>query len=111
MGYHTEFVGKFDLDRSLAPEHQAFLVAFSRTRLVKWDAREVQQMPDSIREKCGLPVGIEGAYFLGYEYNGQDDEPPFLIDDNEPPHNQPGLWCGWAPNEDGTQIVWNEQEK
>ena len=23
----------------------------------------------------------------------------------------PGAWCGWVPNEDGTAIVWNEQEK
>ncbi len=24
---------------------------------------------------------------------------------------QPGLWCHWVPNEDGTQLQWDEGEK
>lgn len=30
---------------------------------------------------------------------------------NDPPAGQPGLWCNWEPNEDGTEIRWNEAEK
>lgn len=30
-----------------------------------------------------------------------------VIDLNEPPEGQPGLWCEWTPTPDGRQIVWN----
>jgi hypothetical protein len=30
---------------------------------------------------------------------------------NNPPGDQPGLYCGWMPNENGTAIIWDEAEK
>lgn len=34
-----------------------------------------------------------------------------IIDYNKPAKTQPGLWCQWVPNNDGTKIIWDEGEK
>ena len=34
-----------------------------------------------------------------------------MTDSNKPPTGQPGLWCQWTPNDDGTAIVWDGGEK
>lgn len=110
MGYTTEFVGQFNLDRPLEENHKAYLERFAETRRMKRDAVKCQTLPDSIREAVGLPVGVEGEYYLcpgRYE----DSRDASVVDYNEPPSTQPGLWCQWVPNEDGTAIVWDEGEK
>jgi hypothetical protein len=44
-------------------------------------------------------------------YTTNDLSFPFIIDYNRPPITQPGLWCQWISNNDGTKIVWDEGEK
>jgi len=34
-----------------------------------------------------------------------------ILDFNEPPPGQPGLWCQWEPSDDGTLILWDMGEK
>lgn len=55
-----------------------------------------------------------GPYFVngsdGEFGSGQGDDPD-IIDYNRPPEGQPGLWCQWVPNADGTRIVWDGNEK
>lgn len=34
-----------------------------------------------------------------------------IVDDNESPITQPGLYCQWTPNKDGTAIEWDGGEK
>ena len=77
-------------------------------------------MEDPVRIAAGLPIGIEGGYFVSGGSN-----PPFddksIIDYNTPPEGQPGLWCQWVPNKDGeepytdaadnSEIGWNGVEK
>jgi hypothetical protein len=111
MGYNTLFVGEFELDRLLATEHHVFLTRFSHSRRILWDEDQVQHIPDHVRQAAGLPVGVEGAFVLGYEYDGIADEPPFLIDYDKSPAGQPSLWCNWTPSEEGTKIIWNGREK
>jgi hypothetical protein len=40
---------------------------------------------------------------------------PYFIEDvinhNQPPEGQPGLWCGWTVSNDGTRIEWDGGEK
>jgi hypothetical protein len=146
MGYTTDFFGEFTLDRPLLPEHKAYLEAFAGSRRVKRDADIAEALPDPVRIAAGLPIGFEGAYFVGTadKNNGQDKDES-VIDGNNPPgvptipYNgnnplenwgqryakeqelkqhaldlglaQPGLWCQWVPNNDGTAIVWDEGEK
>ena len=137
MGYTTDFDGRFNLDRKLTPEHAEYLRKFSRTRRMRRDEVITPNRDDPVREAVGLPVGPEGAYFVGaLGWAGQEDESIRnirlelekggmrfvetynsayallgIIDYNLPPEGQPGLWCQWVPTEDLMGIEWDEGEK
>ena len=105
MGYIIEFAGRFNLNKPLAEAHLAYLEMFSGTRRMKRDAEKLVATPDPIRVAAMLPIGPQGGYFVGStEYMGQDYDSPSVIDGDEPPEGQPGLWCFWSPNPEGTAI-------
>lgn len=111
MGHRTTFEGRFVLNRPLTPEHAAYLRAFSKTRRMK-RSRKAEALPDPVRIAAELPLGgVDAAYFVGGSgFSGQDCDDT-VRDYNSPPAGQPGLWCRWAPTEDGCAIVWNGREK
>jgi hypothetical protein len=116
MGYTTEFDGQFDLNKPLAPEHKAYLEAFANTRRMRRDAYTTERRPDPVRLAAGLPVGLDGGYFVGEGgHCGQgerDDRTPIgILSYNYAPSGQPGLWCQWVPNDDGSAIFWDGGEK
>lgn len=111
MGYTTEFRGEFNLDRPLDEAHATYLRAFNETRRMKRDAAATFGRPDPIRSSADLPVGIEGGYFVGEGgFHGQDDGGD-VVEHNNPPTGQPGLWCQWTVGDDNQSIVWDESEK
>jgi hypothetical protein len=111
MGYTTEFNGRFNLNKPLTEEHSNYLTQFAETRRIKRDARKTSGRPDPIRKAVGLQVGLEGGYFVGEGgFMGQNSGPD-VINSNDPPAGQPGLWCQWVPTEDRTGIEWNGMEK
>jgi hypothetical protein len=110
MGYSTDFEGLFRLDRPLTPDHRAYLLKFSETRRMRRDPAIAEQMPDPERVAVGLPLGPERAYFVGGTGFAGQDHDPSILDYNEPPERQPGLWCQWEPNEAGDAIRWNGAE-
>jgi hypothetical protein len=78
---------------------------------MKRDASKTELRNDPVRKAVGLPVGVDGCYFVGETgFAGQDDGKD-VIDHNCPPTGQPGLWCQWVPNEYGTAIIWDHGEK
>jgi hypothetical protein len=96
MGYTTEFDGQFELNKPLSPLMKEYLNKFNDSRRMK---RSVEG------------YGTEGEFFVngvGFKGQGRDET---VIDNNEPPVTQPGLWCQWKPNEDGTAIEWDGAEK
>jgi hypothetical protein len=97
MGYTTDFFGAFQLDKPLTNELKTFLTKFSDTRRMK--------------RNVGMEYGIEGEFFVngGGDF-GQANEKN-IIEYNYPPRTQPGLWCQWIPNEEGTEIMWDGGEK
>ena len=113
MGYTTEFEGVFSVTPTLTPDHQEYLRAFSYTRRMQRDVAKLEDMPDDRRKSVGLPLGVEGEYYVG---SADDDNygqsrwapPPgeyediSILDFNEEPSTQPSLWCKWRPTEDGT---------
>jgi len=107
MGYTTEFEGSFRLNRKLKAEHFNYLKEFSATRRVKRDAKITEKFEDPIRKKVGLPVGIEGEFFVGKTV-GKDNG---IISNGQPPKTQPGLYCQWVPTSDGKGIEWDGGEK
>jgi uncharacterized protein (TIGR02996 family) len=95
----------------LRPEHAAYLRQFGDTRRMKRDAALLEGVADPVREAVGVPVGVEGAWFVGSdEYFGPGAHPS-ILDPNRPPKGQPGLYCQWVPSEDGTAIEWDGVEK
>lgn len=111
MGYTTDFNGEFELNKPLAENHAAYLSKFAETRRMKRSAIAASRLPDTVREAVGLSVGDDGEYFVGgVGYAGQDNDVS-VIDHNSPPNHQPGLWCQWVPNDDGSAIVWDGGEK
>lgn len=97
MGYTTDFKGGFEINKPLHEELKNYLTKFSETRRMK--------------RKLDDKFGVEGEFYVdGGGYAGQDRESN-IIDYNSPPKTQPGLWCQWIPNEDGTEIVWDGGEK
>jgi hypothetical protein len=90
MGYHTEFTGQIVIEPPLNGPEMAYLRKFARTRRMERDG---------------------GPYFVGGSgLMGQADDPD-VTNHSEPPHGQPGLWCHWVSNEDGTSLEWDGGEK
>lgn len=111
MGYTTDFAGRFDLDRPLQPEHLAYINKFSETRRMRRDSLTAEQMADPVRAAASLPIGEEGCYFVGGIGFGGQGRDASVLDYNEPPVGQPGLWCQWVATDDGLHIEWNGAEK
>ena len=111
MGYTTDFNGYMTIEPPLNPEQVSYINKFSETRRMKRDPDKASQNPDPLREAVGLPIGEEGAYFIGgsdIRGHGEDEN---LIDYNSPPAGQPGLWCQWVITGDGRNLEWDYGEK
>ena len=90
MGYTTTFKGYIEVEPPLNKDEINYLTKFSKTRRMK---------------------RTNGPYFVnGTGIAGQNCDPD-VIDNNNPPEGQPGLWCQWIPNNEGTKITWNGAEK
>jgi len=111
MGYTTTFSGHFNLDRKLEPEHSAYLRKFSETRRMKRNAAAAEQFEDPIRKSAKLPIGKDGGFFVnGGGWAGQERDES-ILDFNNSPSDQPGLWCQWVPTDDFSSLEWNGAEK
>ena len=110
MGYTTEFEGHFDITPPLEPAQVAYLTAFSESRRMERHPLrcEAAAARDPLRVALGMPVGSQGGYCVGLSDSHGDSA---ILDYNSPPSGQPGLWCDWAPSEDGAELAWNGNEK
>jgi hypothetical protein len=86
MGYSTEFTGHVTVTPPLNPAEITYLRKFADSR------------------RMNRP---EGPYDTTDYYYGQLTQEQL----NRPPAGQPGLWCNWAPTDDGATIQWNQAEK
>ena len=111
MGYTTDFEGVVSIDPPLTKEQVEYLQLFSETRRMKRDPKICEKMEDPKRISVGLPVGIEGEFFVGgLGFCGQDDDSS-VVDSNNEPRTQHSLWCDWTVNDEGTVLEWNGSEK
>lgn len=136
MGYTTDFKGKFVFDKPLSSDHAAYLKAFNETRRMKRDETIVATFKDELRESVGLPIGKDGAYYVGSHTAGNHGQTHdnSIIDYNNAPGTverladydayykennqriadglaQPGLWCQWTVGSDNQSIEWDGGEK
>lgn len=111
MGYTTDFAGEFRLNKALKAEHKQYLEQFCNTRRMARKPKVAEKFPDAIRVAAGLPIGVDGEFYVaGGEFKGQEHDAS-IVDYNRPPKTQPSLWCQWIPNGDGTAIEWDGGEK
>lgn len=108
MGYTTDFMGSFSCTPALNEKQFAYLEKFTEIRHMRRDPDKCSKISDPIREAVNLPIGSEAEYFVnGSETHGH----PSILDYNNPPKNQPGLWCQWIPTNEGENIEWDGNEK
>jgi hypothetical protein len=116
MGYTTDFWGEITLDKPLTEEQETFINTFSATRRMKRDVEAIESLglsEDSLHNSVGLPLGIEGEFFVRDDGDFGQSLDTSIIDYNKPPTPQPGLWCQWVIEEDGerNKIVHDGGEK
>lgn len=111
MGYTTEFAGKFNFDKPLSAAQVAYIKAFNEIRHMRRYSEVLVKFEDPLRLAVGLPLGVQGEFFVNAEgFRGQERDAS-VIDYNLPPETQPGLWCQWVVNDAGTELAWDESEK
>jgi hypothetical protein len=103
MGYSTDFYGFWTLTPALSLAQTDYLQKFARTRRVK---RDPNAIIDRRLAALGLSLGVDAEYFVDTE-----DEDKSIVDLNQPPGNQPSLWCKWRVNDRGDRLEHNGAEK
>ena len=103
IGYSTEFEGEFRVNKKVDKKTYDLLVGLATTRRMK---------------RAGLDpeiYGIEGEFYV--EEDNDTPESRYtpkqgkIVDVNEPPKTQPGLWCQWEIQGDKQTIEWDGGEK
>lgn len=121
MGYTTDFSGQFTLDKPLTEAQASYLNKLATSRRMFRNPDMVAKLPDPTREAVGLPVGVDGEFYVGSADDGEHGQAGMgwgsnamdksIVDHNVEPRTQPGLWCQWQVTEDRQHIEWDENEK
>jgi len=97
MGYTTNFWGEIRFNKPVDAETKKLLDGLNQTRRMK--------------RNVGPEYGVEGEFYIdGTGYRGQGNDSN-IIDFNQPPLTQPGLWCQWRLTKDGQGLEWDKGEK
>lgn len=110
MGYSTDFIGGFKLDKAANAEQINYINTFSSTR-------RMTRNPDELFKLYNGEFGFKGKYGIEGEYFAREDgdfgqtKDSSIISYNSHPSTQPGLWCQWILSEDGTELIWDDNEK
>jgi hypothetical protein len=107
MSYTTRFLGRFGLSRRLAEGEYEYLKAFAATARITRDEGRASALHDSRREAVGLPIGPDGAYFVGGASIQDWTSDESVVNARMPPRGQPNLICQWVPSEDRCGIEWD----
>lgn len=140
MGYTTDFSGSFKFNRPLTEQEKNYIMKFNDTRRMKRDVNKLYELYNGEGGNPFLPkeetYGKEGEYFVGGTGHAGQNHDSSITDYNEAPgavtklpneefntywerHRQaiadgvcqPGLWCQWTTNEEGTELEWDGGEK
>ncbi|MGP1405034.1 hypothetical protein [Filifactor alocis] len=117
MGYNTEFEGSFEFEEKLTSEMIQYINRFSTTRRMKRDVEKIKEIHSDWKKfSFNGDLGEDGEYFVGdskwiLDWKSKNDIDPSIIDYDEPPAKQPGLWCKWMISLDGKYLKWDGNEK
>jgi len=139
MGYTTDFEGGFEFSRSLTGDEKNYITKFNNTRRMKRNVEKLYELFKGEHGNPFLPkeetYGNDGEYFVGGNGFAGQDKDDSIVDYNTPPGQldflttnynerwtqndlrtregkcQPGLWCQWTTDENGTHLMWDGGEK
>ena len=112
MGYTTDFDGSFSVTPPLDADMVEYLQKFASTRRMRRNNDVLKEVFPDWKSHCFFgELGDEGEYFVTASGNYGQDYDDSIVDYNNPPSTQPGLWCQWIPSEDGSLIEWDQGEK
>lgn len=104
MGYTTDFYGKFAIEPALDEDTKRFLIGLATTRRMKRDE-------EKLLELYGESFGTDGEFFIGGGGDFGQERDETVVNFNDTPGDQPGLWCQWIPDQEGRHLVWDGGEK
>jgi len=139
MGYTTDFEGGFEFSRLLTSDEKNYITKFNNTRRMKRNVEKLYELFKGEHGNPFLPkeetYGNDGEYFVGGNGFAGQDKDDSIVDYNTPPGQldflttnynerwtqndlrtregkcQPGLWCQWTTDENGTHLMWDGGEK
>jgi hypothetical protein len=99
MGYTTDFEGVLKLNKKLSEEDYQFLIKLNNSRRMKIHA--------------DAKYGVDGEFYVEESsmFGEHSDKKVKVLNINEPPSTQPGLWCQWIPTDDYEGLEWDSNEK
>ena len=101
MGYTTEFKGVFKFNHPPSEYMKKYINSFSTSRRVKRNVELIKKEDPEWEKHCFKgELGIDGEYYIK-DVNYISPNASSILNINEPPKTQPGLWCQWIINEDG----------
>jgi len=116
MGYNIEYRGRFEFSKTIDDGVYEYLRDFAKTRHMKREMSksegygvygEFYLAPNEFYQDITflnlIKEGKDPSNYLQKEYR--------ILDQNNPPPTQPGLWCHWIPTEDHKGLEWNRSEK
>ena len=106
MGYYTNFSGKFRFSKKLNEDQVNYLNTFFNSRRMIRDVSKIKDLPDTIREKVDLPLGVEGEFFVAEDGHFFDNSiNSGVLDYNTPPSTQPSLWCNFTATSKDLKLI------
>lgn len=108
MSYTVNIHGRFRIDKPLAGAQVEYLQQFSKTEriarhtMVTQATYCIENQPDPVRNMLGLPVGTEGAYYVGGNAKICRRHSP-----SQPPKGQPSDYCCWTVSNDGKWLEYD----
>lgn len=111
MGYTTEFYGSLTFNKPVSEQLKDYVNRFSYTRRMKRDNNKIKEIYPNWRELCFFgELGVNGEFFTPESKNFGQENDSSIIEYNDPPSTQPGLWCQWVINDNG-ELEWDGNEK
>jgi len=105
MPYTTTFDGSFGVETYLDTETINLILGLNKSRRVKRDPKVLAKKLDISVKECLDTYLDEGQLYVPESDDVTDDES--VIDFNEPPADQPGLFCKWTVDVEDNSIVWD----
>ena len=111
MGYNTCFEGSINIDKPVDEETKKLLHGLNTTRRMKRNVNKLAELLNISVENCIELYGDQGQLYFNNDGEMGQSITKDIVNYNDPPTSQPGLWCNWRLNEQNNTIEWDEGDK